>query len=480
MNAPVSLWRSDDAAAATGGSNSADWTATGVSIDTRTLAAGDLFVALRGPNHDAHAFVGTAFAGGAAAAMVAYDATVESAGPLLRVVDTTEALTALAEAARARTAARLVAVTGSVGKTGTKEALRLVLSAQGATYATQGNLNNHWGVPLSLARLPAQSRFGVFELGMSAPGELTLLSKLVRPQVAIITTVAAAHVEFFTSVAEIARAKAEIFAGLEGGTAVIPRDNKHYELLRAAAEASGAGRIVSFGGHHQADVRLLSSMMTAESSVVNAELAGRRINYEIGAPGHHWVINSLAVLAAVAAVGADVDAAAEALAEVHPPRGRGARSRIALDGGSIELIDESYNASPAAMRAAFQTLMLANPEEGGRRIAVLGDMRELGDDGPSLHAALAQDAVEANIDLVFAAGPLMKSLYDALPPALRGAHAETSEALMPLVLDAVRPGDVVCVKGSLGSRMAPIVDALAGLERDAPANGAAARKAEGR
>lgn len=479
MNAALPLWRSDDAAAATGGSTSADWTASGVSIDTRTLEAGDLFVALRGPNHDAHAFVGTAFAGGAAAAMVAYDATVESGGPLLRVVDTTVALTALAEAARKRTGAKLIAVTGSVGKTGTKEALRHVLAAQGSTYATQGNLNNHWGVPLSLSRLPAQSRFGIFELGMSAPGELTPLSELVRPHVAIVTTVAAAHVEFFASVEDVARAKAEIFAGLDGGTAVIPRDNDHFELLRDAAQAAGAGRIVSFGGHHEADVRLLSSMMSAESSLATAEIGGRRVSYEIGAPGHHWVINSLAVLAAVDAAGGNVEAAAQALAQVRPPRGRGARSTVALEGGTFELIDESYNASPAAMRAAFETLMLSNPEDGGRRIAVLGDMRELGDEGPALHAALAKDAVEARIDLVFACGPLMKSMYDALPAALRGAHADTSDAVTPLVAAAVRPGDVVCVKGSLGSRMAPVVEALAARGQNAPAHGAAG-KAEGR
>ncbi len=476
MTATAPLWRSDDAAAATGGSTSTDWTATGVSIDTRTLASGDLFVALRGPNHDAHAFVGNAFAGGAAAAMVAYDATVQNGGPLLRVVDTTEALTALAQAARARTAAKLIAVTGSVGKTGTKEALRQVLSGQGPTYATQGNLNNHWGVPLSLARLPAQSRFGVFELGMSAPGELTPLSKLVRPHVAIITAIAPAHVEFFDSVADVARAKAEIFAGLDDGTAIIPRDSEHFDLLRDAAETAGVKRIVSFGGHHEADVRLLSSMMTADSSLVNAEIGGRRVNYAIGAPGHHWVINSLAVLAAVDAVGADVESAARMLVEVHAPQGRGAHSRVALDGGSFELIDESYNASPAAMRAAFETLMLANPEDGGRRIAVLGDMRELGDEGPALHAALAEDAIAAKIDLVFACGPLMKSLYDALPAALRGAHADSSAALAPLVLAAVRPGDVVCVKGSLGSRMAPIVEALTALGQNAPAGAEAGER----
>ena len=461
------LWTAAEAAAATRGralaATGAGWSATGVSIDSRTVATGDLFVALKGPVFDGHDFAGKAFAAGAAAALI--HRPVEPAGPALVVGDTRTGLEDLGRAARARCTGRIVAVTGSVGKTGVKESLRTLLSRQGRTYATAGNLNNHWGAPLSLARLPRPAAYGVFELGMSGPGELAPLSRMVRPHVALITTVAPVHIEFFDSVEAVADAKAEIFQGVvEGGAAILPRDNDHFERLESRAAEAGIGRRFSFGVHPEADVRLLASVMDAEGSDVTASVFGTRLNFRIGVPGHHWVVNALGMLAAVREAGADVVAAAEAMAGLEAPAGRGARRTVGLPDGSFELLDESYNASPAAMRAAFETLMLANPRAGGRRIAVLGDMRELGDDGPALHAGLADDLAVANIDLLFAAGPLMRHLYDAVPAACRGDYAADSEALIPAVAAAVRPGDVVCVKGSLGSRMKPVVDALVALE----------------
>ena len=462
------LWTAAEAASATRGRALAaagdGWSATGVSIDSRTVATGDLFVALKGPVFDGHDFAGKAFAAGAAAALV--HRPVEPAGPALVVSDTRTGLEDLGRAARSRCAGRIVAVTGSVGKTGVKESLRALLSRQGKTYATAGNLNNHWGAPLSLARLPRSAAYGVFELGMSNPGELAPLSRMVRPHVALVTTVAPVHIEFFDNVEAIAEAKAEIFQGVvAGGSAVLPRDNDYFALLDARAAEAGIARRLSFGVHPEADVRLLASVMDADGSDVTASVLGKRLNFRVGMPGHHWVVNALGMLAAVGEAGADIAAAAAAMAGLEAPAGRGARRRINLPGGSFELLDESYNASPAAVRAAFETLMLANPQAGGRRIAVLGDMRELGDDGPDLHARLADDLAEANIDLLFAAGALMRHLYDAVPAARRGDHAADSEALIPAVTAAVRPGDVVCVKGSLGSRMKPVIDALVALEK---------------
>lgn len=461
------LWTAAEAATATRGralaASGGGWSATGVSIDSRTVAAGDLFVALKGPVFDGHEFAGKAFAAGAAAAMV--HRPVDPAGPALLVGDTRTGLENLGRAARARCTGRIVAVTGSVGKTGVKENLRTLLSRQGRTYASAGNLNNHWGAPLSLSRLPRSAAYGIFELGMSSPGELAPLSRMVRPHVALITTVAPVHIEFFDSVEAVAEAKAEIFQGVaEGGAAVLPRDNGHFERLDARAAEAGIARRFSFGVHPEADVRLLASVMDADGSDVTASVFGTRMHFRVGTPGHHWVVNALAMLAAIREAGADVAEAAAAMAGLEAPAGRGVRRTVNLPDGGFELVDESYNASPAAMRAAFETLMLANPGPGGRRIAVLGDMRELGDDGPDLHAGLAEDLADANIDLLFAAGPLMRRLYDAVPAARRGDYAAASEALIPAVAAAVRPGDVVCVKGSLGSRMKPVVDALAALD----------------
>ncbi len=461
------LWTAESAAAATGGRTAQPWTATGVSIDSRKVAPGDLFVAIQGPNFDGHGFVGAALAAGASAALVSrVPDGIGPDAPLLRVEgDTLDAMAALGAAARARCGARMVGVTGSVGKTGTKETLRHVLSAQGATYATEGSLNNHWGVPLSLARLPADSRFGVFELGMNHAGELGPLSRQVKPDVAVITTIEAAHLEFFASVDAIADAKAEIFEGLTpNGVAVLNRDNPQHARLKAAAHAHGLTHVWSFGSADDAEARLLDFSLHATCSAVTATIKGERIQYCLSLPGKHWVMNSLAVLLAAKALGADVATAARSLSSLQPVKGRGTRKRIHLPQGAFTLIDESYNASPAAMVATLEVLGKLDPGAGGRRIAVLGDMRELGDRADALHAALAEPLLAAQIDTVYACGPHMRALFDRLPAALRGGWAETSVALTPLVTDTVKGGDVVMVKGSLGSRTGLIVEALAALD----------------
>lgn len=458
------LWTSDEAAAATGGQALAPWRASGVSIDSRTLARGDLFVAIQGPTFDGHAFVAEALNKGAAAAIVSRrpDGVPDNA-PLLMVADPFAALQDLARAARARTSARIVAVTGSVGKTGTKEALRLALSEQGLTTATEGNLNNQWGVPLSLARMPRETAFGVFELGMNHAGEISPLSKMVRPQVAVITTIEAVHLEFFDTLDDIAEAKAEIFDGLvEGGVAVLNQDNVYFGYLTRQALARGVARVVGFGVSPGAWARLITYRQIHGGSQISAEIGGRGISYRLGMPGRHLALNSLAVLAAIAQLGADVHAAAQMLEHLTPPKGRGARYQVALGGGqgNFTLIDESYNASPPAMRAMFAVLAGIEPGSDGRRIAVLGDMLELGSAGPAIHASLAADVIAAGIALVCTAGPNMAHLSEALPPDMRGGHAAAAEGLLPVLRKLIRPGDVVVVKGSHGSRMGLVVEAL--------------------
>lgn len=383
--------------------------------------------------------------------------------PLLLVADTLEALTALGESARERTHARIIGVTGSVGKTGTKEALKIALSAQGPTAATAGNLNNLIGTPLSLARMPADTAFGVFELGMNRPGEIAELSRIVRPHVAVITTIEPVHTEFFDSVADIAEAKAEIFTGMNDGVAILHRDNPYFPWLADSAERAGVTRIIGFGAHPEATARLIHCELHPSYSRVTAVIEGRTVKYRINSPGRHWVMNSLAVLAAVEAVGADVSAAASELTKLAPLEGRGKRHRVVIPGGSIEVVDESYNASPASMRAAIAVLAGATPGNGGRRIAVLGDMLELGRDAPRLHAGLANDLIDAGVDLVFTTAPQMKHLNDALPERMRGGYAATAAELASLVAACVRPGDVITVKGSHGVGMAAVVEALIAL-----------------
>ena len=459
------LWTVDDLVAATGGElrGTVSRPLNGVSIDSRSLEAGDIFFAIKGLNSDGHAFVQKALEAGAGIAVISDIAAIdgEAAGPLLVVDDTLRALERLGVAARKRTGARIIAVTGSVGKTGSKEALRLCFEAQGRTHASVASYNNHWGVPLTLARMPGDTEYGVFEVGMNHAGEITPLTKMIRPHVALITTVQPVHLEAFGSVEAIADAKAEIFLGLEpGGTAVLNLDNAHFGRLREAADAAGARRIVAFGRGEAADARLIEYSAAASFSTVTASIAGHDITYKLGAPGEHLVLNSIGVLAVVEAAGGDLALAGLSLAKVRPPKGRGAQLELAAPGGSITLIDESYNANPASMGAALALLGMSQPETGGRRIAVIGDMLELGPDGPSLHAALAAACDDANVDIVYACGANMHHLWNALAESRRGVYADASDGLAAPLLDTVRAGDVVMIKGSLGSRMGPLVEAM--------------------
>jgi UDP-N-acetylmuramoyl-tripeptide--D-alanyl-D-alanine ligase len=436
-------------------------TVTGFSIDTRSLAKDEGFVAIRGPNRDGHGFVAAALDQGAACAIVDGTFPPGDEEKLVRVGETLEALNALGRAARARAVStKVIAVTGSAGKTGTKEALRLALAPSGSVHASAKSFNNHWGVPLSLANMPRTVRYGVFEIGMNHAGEIDALTRLVRPQIAIVTTVAPVHLGFFRSIEEIADAKAEIFCGLEpGGAAVINRDSPYYERLKAHALEYGA-RVISFGEAEGAEVRLLGVELRPDGSEVKADILGEALSYRLGAPGRHLVQNSLAVLAAVKLAGADLKQAAAALAGLEAQAGRGARTLFEGPRGRIAIIDESYNANPASMRAALSTLGLTPRSEFARRVAVLGDMLELGPEGPKLHLDLAEFIDGAGVDVVFACGELMGGLFGALPASRQGIYAKTAEELQPKLLAAIGPGDAIMVKGSLGSRMGPLVEAL--------------------
>ena len=457
------LWTLGEIVAATNGAclGAREAPVTGFSIDTRSLGNGEGFVAIRGPNRDGHAFVAAALDQGAACAIVDGTFPPGDEERLVRVGETLEALNDLGRASRARaTHTKVIAVTGSAGKTGTKEALRLALAPSGSVHASAKSFNNHWGVPLSLANMPKTVTYGVFEIGMNHAGEIDVLTRLVRPEIAIVTTVAPVHLGFFRSVEEIADAKAEIFHGLEsGGVAVINRDSPYYERLKARALEYGA-RIVGFGEAQGAEVRLLGVALEPDGSKVTADILGETLSYRLGAPGRHLVQNSLAVLAAAKLAGADLKRAAAALEGLKAQAGRGARTLIEGPRGRIAIIDESYNANPASMRAALATLGLTPRNDFTRRVAVLGDMLELGPEGPKLHQELAEFIDGAGVDVVFACGELMGSLYGALPASRQGAYAKTAEELQPKLLDAVGPGDAIMVKGSLGSRMGPLVEAL--------------------
>lgn len=462
------LWSFDEVVSAVGGRpvGPAPGPISGISIDSRTVSPGDVFFAITGDRFDGHDFVSAALARGAATAIVADDrlgAFGGIAGSLVVVTDVLAALAALGRAARKRSSACVAAVTGSVGKTGTKEMLAAALAPDGKVHASPASFNNHWGVPLTLARLPTDARFAVFEIGMNHAGEIEPLTRMVEPDVAIVTTVEAVHLEFFGSVEDIARAKGEIFLGLRpGGVAILNRDNLYFALLADLAQAAGAARIIGFGEHADAEVRLERVALKETCSCVAASIMDVPMSYKVGAPGRHLVQNSLAVMAAVSAFEGDLAKAGLALAQTGAPKGRGTRHRLVVDenGDPAVLIDESYNANPASMRAAIALLGDASPGKGGRRIAVLGDMRELGDQASSMHADLADSVVEAGIDAVFLAGPLMASLRDALPPRCLGGYAETADDLQELLSDSIGPGDVVMLKGSNASRLGPLVEAL--------------------
>jgi len=438
----------------------------GLSIDSRTIAPGEAYFAIKGDVHDGHDFVDAALKAGAALAVVAAAQKERFAADarLLVVEDVLAALIDLARAARARLAGgegRVIAVTGSVGKTSTKEALRSVLGAQGKTHASAASFNNHWGVPLSLARCPADVRFAIFEIGMNHAGEIEPLVKMVRPHVAIITTVEPVHLEFFSGIEAIADAKAEIFAGVEpDGAVVLNRDNSQFDRLRRRAKKLQVSRIVTFGAHRRAEARLMDVALHPTCSAVHAEILGHEVSYKIGMPGRHMAMNSLAVLAAASLVGADLALAALSFSQVQPAAGRGVRRVLEVPNGEVTLIDESYNANPASMAAALNVLGRAVIGPKGRRIAVLGDMLELGLTGAELHRGL-NEAVQSNgIDLVYCCGSLMHNLWDALSTGKRGGYAESSANLAAQVVSVVRAGDVIMIKGSLGSKMKTIVQAL--------------------
>ncbi len=466
---PLALWNAASIAQATGGTASGGFEVSGVEIDSRDVMEGDLFVALKGEATDGHRFLDAAFANGAAAAIV--DHPIDA--PHILVEDTAVALALLARTARERASATIVGVTGSVGKTGVKEAIFAALdrSSRGAAHRSVRSYNNHVGVPLSLARMSARTRFGVFEMGMNHSGEISALTAQVRPHVAVITTIAPAHIEMLGSEEAIADAKAEIFGGLEpGGTAIIPADSPHYERLQAAARAAGAN-IVGFGRSAHAQVRLLDALPQPDGgSLVTAELGDCRLCYTVAEPGEHWVANSLAVMAAVRAVGGDLGAAGLSLAEMGGLKGRGARHRVTTANGQFLLIDESYNANPASMRA---TLAQLGATPSSRRIAVLGAMKELGDFGPAFHAGLADPLAAANVDFALLVGEEMEALarelgkapHSPLGKGTRFTHCRNpDEAVAALEEFGLRGGDAVLVKGSNSVGLARLVAHFAGQE----------------
>ena len=463
------LWAAHAAAAASDGElrdasgrTSDGWVANGVSIDSRTLVPGDLFVALKDVR-DGHEFAASAFAAGASAALVSHiPEDLPDEASLLVVKDVLEGLRALALSARERSAARRVAVTGSVGKTSVKEMLRTALASDGRTHASERSYNNHWGVPLTLARMPQGTDYGVFEIGMNHAGEIEPLTQLVKPHVAIVTTVGVAHLENFDSVDDIAEEKASIFLGLEQGIAFINRDNPYFELMSARAREYGADTIVTFGVHEEADARLTDYRLTPKGVRAVAQINGRDVPLALKVSGAHQALNAVVALAAAHRLGAPLKPAAEALAAFAPLRGRGEILEIAARDGSAMLIDESYNANPVSMSAAIEALGRAAPEAGGRRIAILGDMLELGEAGPAMHAGLADQLIDADVDAVFTSGDLMTHMRDGLPAGRIAAAVDNADALVEPLRDYLRAGDVVMAKGSNGSRIWAVVDALTG------------------
>ncbi len=463
------LWSAGEAASATGGVAHGDWQVTGVSIDTRTMVPGDLFVALKDVR-DGHDFVAQALAGGAGAALVSRVPNGLAQGaPLLVVDDVQAALEALGRAARARSDARVVAVTGSVGKTTTKEMLATILSAQGRTHASVASYNNHWGVPLTLARMPQDTEFAVIEIGMNHPGEIAPLARQARPHVALVTTVAAAHLEAFESVEGIAAEKAALFDGLEpDGCAICNADIAQAGILTAKATERGA-RIITFGQNGK-DFTLDDVQLSDATTVAQARAHGDKLLFKLATPGRHFAMNALGALAAAEALGADLVRAALSLGPWAPYRGRGTRELICLDPVetdlSLELIDDAYNANPTSMAAALEVLAAAPVRDGtgrigkGRRIAFLGDMKELGPEAKALHAGLADLPAMQAIDTVHCIGPLMRSLHEALPAEKRGAWSETSAEMAQSLRRRLDSGDVVMAKGSLSMGLARIVDAI--------------------
>lgn len=465
------LWTSQELEAVLNTEIKARWNSYGVSIDSRSLEKGDLFLALSGENFDGHAYVKTALDSGAAGAVVSKKVDGVDPGKLVSVKDVKEALITLGKAGRARVDVPIIAVTGSVGKTGTKEALKAALSRYKKTHASVLSYNNDVGVPLSLARMPYDVEYGIFELGMNHSGEIEELVKLVRPDVSIITTVELAHSEFFENVEEIADAKAEIFTTMNGdGSAIINHDNPHYERLKLRAEQAGVKKIISFGSNDDADVRVVRHYFHDTCSCVIADIMGRMMSYKVGMLGYHWVMNSMAVLAAVDAVGADLGLSGLGLAELTPLVGRGRRDRIYFDiatEASFLLIDESYNANPASMNAAINTLGECENSDTGRKIAVLGDMAELGDQADEMHMGLAVKLYDAEVDRIFLVGQHMKKLADLVNnqyPEIYVSYFNDKAALERALLSDLHNNDIIMVKGSNSSGMFDVVKKLKCLD----------------
>lgn len=459
------LWTSQEIIAATHGMSTGVWSASSVSIDTRTMEPGALFVALPGSKVDGHAHVASALANGAAGALVSKPVAGVDAARLIVVKDVEKALQQLGHAARARSAAKFIGITGSVGKTGAKEMLAAALAPVGKVYATKGNLNNHLGVPLNLANLPADVDYAVLEMGMNHAGEISPLSLMVRPHVSLITTVDAVHIEHFPSVEAIADEKAAIFDGMAGhGVAVLNADNAHFERLKKHAQAKGMDRILSFGTAKNALCRMTHYAIDDTSSVIEAMIAGTAMSYRIGTIGKHWALMSVAVLGVVDALSADIAKSAAALAQFSEPKGRGQIRKLSVKGGNLRLIDDAYNASPISMKGAIEKVaqMRDASAQNVRTVVVLGDMLELGEQAEDLHVGLVPTLVNNQMDLVFAAGTFMEKMYQALPEAMRGAYTPTSRELAPIVVEALRMNDLVLVKGSRGSRMDVVVDAIEG------------------
>jgi UDP-N-acetylmuramoyl-tripeptide--D-alanyl-D-alanine ligase len=456
----MNLWTNTGAVEATGGeAKGGAWNAARVEIDSRRIKPGDLFVALKGDTFDGHEFVQKAFAAGAVAAMV-NTIPAGAKGNFVVVPDTQKGLEALAAYNRACTKAKIIGLTGSVGKTSTKEMLKLALEPHGAVFASHGNFNNHIGVPLNLANLPPDADFAVFEMGMNHAGEISQLTKMVRPHIAIITGVDAVHLEFFKSVEAIADAKAEIFEGIEPhGIAILNADNAQFERLKKAAAKHNISPIIACGAHRNAQCRLVEYHANACGSSIAAEIFDKEISYVLGSVGKHWAVTSLFALAVAHALRLDESASAQALAAFCEPEGRGQVLRLPMANGELLLIDDSYNASPVSMRAAFAKT--AEIWEGagkqGRKIAALGDMLELGQESEAMHAALAKDLQQCGFDLVFTAGNAMRALHRLYP---NGQHADTAKGLLPILAKTVRAGDVLLIKGSHGSKMYELVAAL--------------------
>jgi UDP-N-acetylmuramoyl-tripeptide--D-alanyl-D-alanine ligase len=460
------LWAADAMVEAMGGRplGSLPQNISGISIDSRTLKPGEAFFAIKGENFDGHDFATAAVKAGAALLVIS-EAKLPALGrltvPMIVVEDVLKALERLGAAARARSNAKIIAVTGSAGKTTTKEALRHVLGRAGKVHASDKSFNNHWGVPLTLARMPADCNFAVFEIGMNHAGEIRPLVKLVQPHIALVTLIAPAHLGHFKNLDEIAEAKAEIFEGVvPGGHALINRDDQRWKLLEKLARKAGVQKVLGFGGHAKATYRLAGCELHAEGSIATIAVGGKEMIVRIGAPGRHIVQNVLAVIGAAHLAGADLAKVAPALGDLSAERGRGKRYVLSHPQGPVTRIDESYNANPASMRAAIELLDTAPVSGEGRRIAVLGDMLELGEHSAELHAKLADIIAQARIDMVFLAGREMKALADKLPVDFRAEYRQGVEELTPVLLQSVQAGDAVMIKSSNGIGFSKLVDAL--------------------